>query len=586
MGLLDFLPKTKRSTPVSRGASGTWATGSTRRFVPMAPLPASVRPSDGYVERNPMIDPTDWLAGGLAALPKVGLRAAAGSIPLDAIGSFAADRVMPWVEDVPVLRAIAPIAASVATGYGVRGAMDDIARAGGPLRAARNSRLAEQRGSFVVYNGPPDAQRGQFSALHDRVPRVEVDDSGATFRELPLSPYSQDNLGKTVADYVGHPELTGQPYLHGRTLGDITMMSGNMTGERAAYVRNPFNNRPDDLGTLSFNTEDFGTTGRGGDILHELQHALQERGGMARGGSPEQMAKLRAQLANKMDFDTTVSALAREAEQNFSGNVDRAAIELNDLGIEVTPEHIQRLMKIGTKAAIKSGEESQAALSRLMGSGKGPQSDHDLYRRLAGEIEARDTAARMNLTADQRRRIQPLSGYGVRPDGTFGPTYDPNPIPLDDYIVRMGDGGPALSAGPGRRYYRYTRNPDTPDNGIGFTMWADEHDKVVVPYGDHGWEMEGADLPHISDIAESVRDSYLKALENYNLTASLEDMGESLLDEINPEGIVDSAGAWDVPEFVQWFFENIADPQEIKGVRTNDGAILFDQARAKRYSPD
>lgn len=299
MGLLDFLPKTKRTTPVSRGASGTWASGATRRFVPMAPLPASVRPSDGYVERNPMIDPTDWLAGGLAALPKVGLRAAAGSIPLDAIGSFAADRVMPWVEDVPVLSVIAPIAASVATGYGVRGAMDDIARAGGPLRAARNSRLAEQRGSFVA-----------------------------------------------------------------------------------------------------------------------------------------------------------------------------------------------------------------------------------------------------------------------------------------------GDGGPALSAGPGRRYYRYTRNPDTPDNGIGFTMWAGEHDKLIGPYGDHGWEMEGADLPHISDIAESVRDSYLKALGNYNLTASLEDMGESLLDEINPEGIVDSAGAWDVPEFVQWFFENIADPQEIKGVRTNDGAILFDQARAKRYSPD
>lgn len=427
MGLLDFLPKTKRTTPVSRGASGTWTSGASRRFVPMAPLPASVRPSDGYVERNPMVDPTDWLAGGLAALPKVGFRAAAGSIPLDAIGSFASDRVMPWVEDVPVLSVIAPIAASVATGYGVRGAMDDIARAGGPLRAARNSRLAEQRGSFVVYNGPPDAQRGQFSALHDRVPRVEVDDSVRRY-------LVEESSAKSLDKILDHPQI----YRAHPSMREVAVDLGVYDNAKISGKYEPGGNFYGGDGTITASGRTFDDADK--VLLHELQHALQERGGMARGGSPEQMAKLRAQLANKMDFDTTVSALAREAEQNFSGNVDRAARELNDLGIEVTPEHIQRLMKIGTKAAIKSGEESQAALSRLMGSGKGPQSDHDLYRRLAGEIEARDTVARMNLTADQRRRIQPLSGYGVRPDGTFGPTYDPNPIPLEDYIVRMGDG--------------------------------------------------------------------------------------------------------------------------------------------------
>lgn len=459
MGLLDFLPKTKRSTPVSRGASGSWASGASRSLVPMAPLPASVRPSDGYVERNPMIDPIDWLAGGLAALPKVGLRAAAGSIPLDAIGSLAADRVMPWVEDVPVLSVLAPLAASVATGYGVRGAMDDIARAGGPLRAARNIRWADQRGSFVAYNGPPDAQQGQFSALHDRVPRVEVDDSGASLfnhdpMEAALERFRRGEIG--IEDLqAARQEPRRQPWLdpelRRKEMSDVldhpALYEARPDMARVGYVRDATSQRVN-IGNAAYSEpENLVVMGASADIndvrastLHELQHALQERGGMARGGSPEQMAKLRAQLANKMDFDTTVSALAREAEQNFSGNVDMAAKELNDLGIEVTPEHIQRLMKIGTKAAIKSGEESQAALSRLMGSGKGPQSDHDLYRRLAGEIEARDTAARMNLTADQRRSIQPLSGYGVRADGTFGPTYDPNPIPLDDYIVRMGDG--------------------------------------------------------------------------------------------------------------------------------------------------
>lgn len=281
MPLLDFLPRTK-----NRGASGTWRNGASGSWYPAA---WDARADAQAVESNPMVDPIDWLAGGLAAMPKAGARAVLASLPVDAAGSIVADRVAPWVENVPVLGAIAPIAASIATGLGVRRTIDD-------------------------------------------------------------------------------------------------------------------------------------------------------------------------------------------------------------------------LRKMGVKNAVKTG-----------------------VRKLATDKTG-------SLTIKQ----------------------------------------------PKKKYYRYSRGEATPDNGIGFTMWADEPDQLVGVYGDYAWEFDGSDLPHVDDIADVLRKEYLADLENYRVSSELEDIGDGVLDDINPEHIVDSAGSWDVPDFVEWFSDRIAVPRDIKGIRTNDGAILFDQSIAKR----
>ena len=155
-------------------------------------------------------------------------------------------------------------------------------------------------------------------------------------------------------------------------------------------------------------------------LLHELQHAIQQREGWDRGGSPEGMAVEWSQAKQKQDFYSTIDALARTAEQDFGGNVDEAVKNLNEFGFEVTPEHVQELMRIGTGKAAKLSAEAQNTLKQY-GGGLYGDAGHNLYKRLAGEAEARLTQARMNMTPEERLMSYP---------------YDMLDVPQDQLIIR------------------------------------------------------------------------------------------------------------------------------------------------------
>jgi hypothetical protein len=93
-------------------------------------------------------------------------------------------------------------------------------------------------------------------------------------------------------------------------------------------------------------------------VLHELQHAIQQREGFAIGGSPEAMRQ---------------EALAMLRRDVASG-------------------------------AIPDTAEAMRML---------PMAQQNAYQRLAGEAEARAVQARMNLTPAQRRALFPLDSYDV-----------------------------------------------------------------------------------------------------------------------------------------------------------------------------
>jgi len=142
--------------------------------------------------------------------------------------------------------------------------------------------------------------------------------------------------------------------------------------------------------------------------LHELQHAVQEKEGFAKGGDPKRIGIELQRLRKEMDFHTSVSALVREAIQSTGGNLDKAAKELADIGIDITQEHIDQAIRVGEKEAIRLGEESQQRLKMLIGSGDGDA--YSLYRNLLGEREARDTAERRNLSLYERSKKPPDFG--------------------------------------------------------------------------------------------------------------------------------------------------------------------------------
>lgn len=82
----------------------------------------------------------------------------------------------------------------------------------------------------------------------------------------------------------------------------------------------------------------------------------------------------------------------------------------------------------------------------------------------------------------------------------------------------------------------------------------------------------------VDEISANVATELMKQYEDYLLTPTLEntlrnfESAEQVAEEMNPTNIVDSAGLWDDPEFVNWFFDQYPDYYFVK---TEDGAVTM-----------
>lgn len=367
-------------------------------------IPTSVR-GDMEGLQQPFFDPVDVFAGPASVARKIGIKAFAG-IPLDILASIAAGGVEDKTKNIPGLNALAPIATAVGMGYGGGKIYNALSQP--ETRQAIMRPLANDRGLWTVYGGNPDATQGQFSALHDRVPRVEIDDSDARIRignliksEFPGVYESKGTLGDILdhpALFEQHPELAqiGANIYEGKSMipsGSYQRASANIDGVNIDY--------PPSIFVKDKNTEGVKST-----LLHEIQHALQERGGMAKGGSPGEVGMWRDR---KIELD--------EAVRN-QPNV-RAWINEQNALIDSVPE--DQLDAALAAHAKKAPAELKAQWQDRRPRNFDVMTPNELYRNLAGEIEARDAAARMNMSAEQRRRTQPYSSEN---------------IPINEWIIR------------------------------------------------------------------------------------------------------------------------------------------------------
>jgi hypothetical protein len=128
-------------------------------------------------------------------------------------------------------------------------------------------------------------------------------------------------------------------------------------------------------------------------MLHELQHAIQEREGFAEGGSP----------------DTMVLALEKIAEQKR-----QQAQDLFRMSSANDPLDPTKIVKPGArKKGLQLEKEARELDSKALMAYQSEQAKFDLYQRLAGEAEARAVQKRMNMTDTQRRVIFPYESYDV-----------------------------------------------------------------------------------------------------------------------------------------------------------------------------
>jgi hypothetical protein len=234
-----------------------------------------------------------------------------------------------------------------------------------------------------IYGGPQATgykqAQGKFSGLADKKPRFEIDDSKAKINEKNWTDIGRffgfnknaSNVESTLTELIDHPDLFKQyPELKS---AKVIITKG---GESASY--DPLRNTI----TLpkGFDMSLSPSTAKS-TLLHEIQHAIQEKEGFARGGSPS-------------------STL-------------------------FTPEITAELKKLQEKIqlAMKSGKDPLPLMDEF--ARKHEMSRFDVYQRLAGEVEARDVQSRMNLSPEERMRTLPYASQN---------------IPVKDQIVKFEGG--------------------------------------------------------------------------------------------------------------------------------------------------
>lgn len=225
--------------------------------------------------------------------------------------------------------------------------------------------------------------------------------------------------GGTLADYINHPELfANYPQLRDvglefRKLPEGTR--GEFDGDTVTLDESLLT-EPEDV------------------LIHEIQHAIQRAEGFARGASPEywsrqlqngydgrtenvrrEAARLRDEYNSVRDQEPEFFDAMIELEE-MTPDVPRGAVNWDTLEqIEEDPIEWQQYDAAREAAEQQFGREKVWGFITLLQHLKRAETDagrsaYNLYRDTAGEIEARDAAARRSMDREQRRNTRPNIG--------------------------------------------------------------------------------------------------------------------------------------------------------------------------------
>ncbi len=191
----------------------------------------------------------------------------------------------------------------------------------------------------------------------------------------------------TVGDVLDHPALfAAYPGIAGVRV-DI---NHGLPANHAAYT---YETRAIELSGKS-NPEEVLST-----LLHEIQHGIQHIEGFAMGGTPKDMAgALDRDALEKMALVDDLLTAEFEALQSKWGSVDAQSIPANVAErATVLRREINAIRATGHRQISNPFVRPTYTDAEL----------HDGYRRLAGEVEARNTQTRQTLTTDERRATPP-----------------------------------------------------------------------------------------------------------------------------------------------------------------------------------
>jgi len=134
-------------------------------------------------------------------------------------------------------------------------------------------------------------------------------------------------------------------------------------------------------------------------LLHEIQHGIQTVEGFATGGSLEIAGIVKAQAKREWDYWSNAYTVAREMSRGLTA--EEAMAVLNELDFGITEDHVREAQS-RTLEELKA--KNDAAERELRRTGDGPRAT---YLKIAGEVEARNTQARADMTDAERQATPP-----------------------------------------------------------------------------------------------------------------------------------------------------------------------------------
>ena len=206
--------------------------------------------------------------------------------------------------------------------------------------------------------------------------RYEIDDSFNVLDGLHFLEEGAIHLHEVLDAeelYNAYPELRRVWVEYNEDLGDYT--SAAFSAEGNTIYLNP------SLGSVDVS-----------DFMHEIQHAIQKIEGFPRGG----------------DTDTIFSGPTRDIALEELGRLRKKSLEVmtreeyakelgwdeSDIGTENFEYHYTQYIQI-VKRNLNNEDLDEGKLQGIVAD--------DIYRRLAGEVEARNVQSRLNMTMEERR---------------------------------------------------------------------------------------------------------------------------------------------------------------------------------------
>jgi len=258
----------------------------------------------------------------------------------------------------------------------------------------------------------------------DGKPRTEIDDSGLSLDANKLSWGSREDIKRGSAgvemlgNYTAHPELD---YAVNGLLtpdwADKHLMSRIIPDTSNASYGSGLVTHGIDKNTMSFTPENRSA------VAHELQHAIQQKEGFARGGDPDTF--MSGLQHKKSAFESEISNLNSQMHDIVRqkdmakelGDADRVKF-LEGRYLETMASREEYVQKLRSEGLLDSIDMMDTANKQ--------------YRSLAGEAESRNVQTRLDMTPQERRATPPWE------------TLD---VPESDQLVRMrGSATPGLLA--------------------------------------------------------------------------------------------------------------------------------------------